>query len=91
MELRVDGKAVSVTMRTPGNDFELALGFCLTEGLVDRPDDVAKVAYCAGNGPGTYNVVEVTRRVQTAAAWMPPVRSNSRCSERSRPGSADST
>lgn len=64
MELRVDGKAVSVTMRTPGNDFELALGFCLTEGLVDRPDDVAKVAYCAGNGPGTYNVVEVTRRVR---------------------------
>ena len=45
LEIRVNGRAVAVTMRTPGHDEELALGFCLTEGLhpsVARlPDDLA--------------------------------------------------
>ena len=67
MELRVDGEPVSVTMRTPGHDFELALGFCLTEGVVDAPDDVETIAYCAGGGPAAaptdFNVVDVIRRV----------------------------
>lgn len=62
MEVRVDDQPVAVTMRTPGNDFELALGFCLTEGILDDPTDVATISYCAGAGPGRYNVVEVRRR-----------------------------
>jgi len=45
LELRVNGEAVAVTMRTPGNDEELALGFCLSEGITPRaarlPDDLA--------------------------------------------------
>ena len=45
LEIRVDGEPVAVTMRTPGDDEELALGFCLTEGLrplaARLPDDLA--------------------------------------------------
>jgi FdhD protein len=45
LEIRVDGESVAVTMRTPGHDEELALGFCLTEGLAPRsaatPGDLA--------------------------------------------------
>lgn len=45
LEIRIAGQPVAVTMRTPGHDEELALGFCLSEGLRPRdarlPDDLA--------------------------------------------------
>ena len=52
---------LAVTMRTPGDDLDLALGFLLTEGLIAEAGDVLTAQLCAGdNEPNTYNVVDVT-------------------------------
>lgn len=70
LEIRVNGAAVTVTMRTPGADFELAQGFLLTEGIIAGRDDVLTIRYCAGavDGTNTYNVLDVT----LAAGVAPP-------------------
>jgi FdhD protein len=63
LEIRVSGTAVSVTMRTPGDDFELAAGFLFTERIVARLDDIADIEYGQGpNGQRSENVVNVRLR-----------------------------
>ncbi len=64
LEIRVaqpDGRAetVAVTMRTPGHDFELAIGFLLSEGLLDRSRMPRAVRYCVDAGEQWHNVVTV--------------------------------
>jgi FdhD protein len=58
LEIRVGGEALAVTMRTPGHDEELALGFLYGEGLIDGPAEAGPTADLAAN------IVEVDARLR---------------------------
>ena len=75
LEIRLNASAITVTMRTPGSDVELAQGFLLTEGVIGHRGDIAAMQYCRGaavpnpeslrsgppnDGVNTYNVLDVT-------------------------------
>jgi FdhD protein len=67
MEIRVEFsredrrvvRTVTVTMRTPGHDFELAAGFLLSEGLLSDPRHVREITYCQEGELQEYNVVSL--------------------------------
>jgi FdhD protein len=72
LELRlVAGKekqTLAVTMRTPGNDFELTAGFLLSEGVVSSREDIKKISYCVDKDLSEeqrYNVVNVLLTANT--------------------------
>src|SRR5215813_11123102 len=58
LEIRVRGRSVAVTMRTPGHDDELAAGFLLGEGLIRERRDVTLIAHSRGTA-GPQNIVNV--------------------------------
>src|SRR5919201_863270 len=62
LEIRLNGKPLAITMRTPGDDFALAAGFLVSEGVLATASDLQNIVYCAGatvDGSNTYNVVDV--------------------------------
>ncbi|ANJ28241.1 formate dehydrogenase accessory sulfurtransferase FdhD [Agromyces aureus] len=61
LEIRVGRQPLAVTMRTPGHDIDLAVGFLVSEGVVSSGDQVAGAIHCAGaDGENTYNVLDLT-------------------------------
>src|SRR5438132_6754560 len=67
LEIRLGGDVLTITMRTPGDDFELAAGFLCAEGIVDRREDIVRMSY--GRGPDaspTGNIVDVVLRRKSA-------------------------
>ncbi|MEZ0093420.1 formate dehydrogenase accessory sulfurtransferase FdhD [Streptacidiphilus sp. EB129] len=69
LEIRVNGEPLTVTMRTPGHDFDLVAGFLVSEGLVARTSELSALRYCAGTdaeGRNTYNVIDAALPGQRA-------------------------
>jgi FdhD protein len=67
-------QSVAITMRTPGADFELAVGFLFSEGIIAGRDDVRRVTYCTDRdveAEQRYNIVNV----ELAGAAAPDLRS----------------
>jgi len=81
LEIRVNGESVSVTMRTPGGDFDLAVGLLWTEGHIHSYDEIGTMAYCPDEKyPDLKNVVDV--RLVDAGRKLEPSRrtwANSSC------------
>lgn len=75
IEIVEDGRpvehSVSVTMRTPGDDFELSAGFLFTEGLITDRTKIADLRYCQNAEPQEYNIVTV--RLRDPAAFDPAI------------------
>lgn len=67
LSIRVDGKPYSVVMRTPGDEIEHVAGFCLVEGLVDQPEDIASLGFCTEEGTNVATVILTDSRRQKVA------------------------
>lgn len=57
LEIRIEGKSIAVTMRTPGHDRELAAGFLVSEGVIRSHDDIFDIVQCPSDSTG--NVLDV--------------------------------
>lgn len=69
LEIRLGHEPFTVTMRTPGDDFDLVAGFLVAEGIIFDPEQLISLRFCAGedeNGQQTFNVVEAQLRPDVA-------------------------
>jgi len=57
LSIRLEGNPYAVVMRTPGEEIAHVAGFCLTEGIIDTPDDLTSIGFCEDDDT---NVVTVT-------------------------------
>lgn len=66
LSIRVQGNPYAVMMRTPGDEIPLAIGFCLSEGIIDSYGEVKQIAYCDGTDTNVVTVTLDSCRLATA-------------------------
>lgn len=62
LAVRINGQPYSVVMRTPGDEMPHAAGFCLAEGLIDHPDDIADMGFCTEEGVNVVTLILTEER-----------------------------
>ncbi len=70
LSLRIEGRPYAVVLRTPGDELAHAAGFCLAEGLVDRPEDFAALALCDGEGSNVVTATLTAERRRAAGGLL---------------------
>jgi FdhD protein len=70
LEIRVRGRAISISMRTPGHDEELAVGFLLTENVIASAADISKISACEKNEEGNLLNVQLAPDVSVDFARL---------------------
>jgi FdhD protein len=70
LSIYIEDKPYSVVMRTPGQEIFHAAGFCLAEGLVDRPEDFATIGYCDDMDPNIITVKLQPERLKKVSALL---------------------
>ncbi len=68
LEIRIDGRPIAITMRTPGKDLELVAGFLFTEGVIDGPDDIQAMAHVDDPSDPKENTVDTVLATGVPAA-----------------------
>jgi FdhD protein len=78
--IRIGGQAVTLTMRTPGDDLDLTAGFLVSEGIISAAEDIASIQICGTTcghvhheQPDTGNIADVELR-PGVLTWPPPRR-----------------
>jgi FdhD protein len=83
LQMRLAGEDVAVTMRTPGHDIELALGFLLSEGIIEGKHHVESVSHCPDENdlpnPNVINVLPTDRTLVDPRRWRRTTTANSSC------------
>src|SRR5438477_12283420 len=69
LEGRVNGDSLSVTMRTPGDDFDLATGMLWTECVIHSSDEIRTIAYCPNEPEPDLKIVINVPIVETSRRW----------------------
>jgi FdhD protein len=71
LEIRVGAETLAVTMRTPGEDFDLAAGWLLAEGIVRRPEEIVRMEHCREvRSPEEEGNVVIVRTTEPASASL---------------------
>src|SRR5215211_3187554 len=61
-------RTIAITMRTPGDDYELAAGFLYNEGIIQAKTDLVQMTYCVDGGQQEYNALRVQLRLDNLPA-----------------------